>query len=132
MLTDVKHRVFVYGTLKRGHRNHYLLQNADFLGSCILPGFELWDLGSYPGLRPSADPRDTVQAELYETDDETLAALDRLEDYYGPGHPRNLYDRILTADAQGTEAWVYLIRETALKTLITTRQARKIADGNYR
>lgn len=128
----MKHHVFVYGTLKKGGTNHYLLHNAVFLGNAMLEGFELWDLGSYPAIRPAKDPQATVHAERYETDDYTLKKLDALEDYYGPEDRRNLYDRVLTSDTQGNPGWVYVMRETALETFIQLKKACKMTNGNYK
>lgn len=127
----MKQHVFVYGTLKRGYANHFLLADAQYLGDSELEGFELWDLGSYPGIRPS--PRETarVHAELYETDSQILARLDALEDYFGPNDQRNLYDRIRTSDTNGKSAWVYVLRESALKTFILLRKAQLIHRASY-
>ena len=42
-------RIFVYGTLKRGGRNHFLLENAKFAGTGAVRG-RLQDLGYFPAL----------------------------------------------------------------------------------
>ncbi|MCC5935078.1 MAG: gamma-glutamylcyclotransferase [Balneolales bacterium] len=125
------HQVFVYGTLKKNHANHYLLSGARFVGLSELRGFELWDLGSFPGIIPADKPGLLVQAELYETDHETLQRLDELEDYFGPGDERNLYDRTLTTDTSGRKGWVYVLRKQVLVSLMSIKKARLIPEGNF-
>lgn len=79
--------VFVYGTLKRGQRNHYLLAGAEYLGPASTePKYRLIDCGPYPALLddvkrcgPEVEPL-AVAGEVYRIDAATLAALDRLED----------------------------------------------------
>lgn len=50
-----KHRVAVYGTLKRGMSNHGLLRQSRFLGEESLTSLTLYDLGLFPAakLEPS-------------------------------------------------------------------------------
>jgi gamma-glutamylcyclotransferase (GGCT)/AIG2-like uncharacterized protein YtfP len=47
-----KHRLFVYGTLKKGFRNSYLLRNAKFISQDITvdDDFLMVNLGRAPGL----------------------------------------------------------------------------------
>ena len=41
--------VFVYGTLKRGERNHYFLASAEYLGPAFTePLYRMIDCGPYP------------------------------------------------------------------------------------
>ena len=103
-------RLFVYGTLKRGHRNHYFLEHAEFVGPAITfrRAFVMWDVG-FP-MVAFVDPfrrstGDRVTGELYFVDKPTLAECDHLE-----GHPR-FYNREKTAVVYGdkvTLAWIYL------------------------
>lgn len=93
-------RVFVYGTLKRGHGNHLLLCASRFLGKCHTPpAYSLHDLGFFPGL--VRDGHMPIPGEVFEVDHDTLAALDVLE-----GYPR-FYDRELIDTPYGA-AWVYV------------------------
>jgi gamma-glutamylcyclotransferase (GGCT)/AIG2-like uncharacterized protein YtfP len=69
--------LFVYGTLKRGRRAHGLLGGQEFLGEArTVPGYRLYDSGSFPCL--NADPGGTGQAqgELWRVDVLTLRRLD--------------------------------------------------------
>ncbi|GAB4262615.1 MAG: gamma-glutamylcyclotransferase [Deferrisomatales bacterium] len=101
--------VFVYGTLKRGGRYHRRIRPFVREGRTgWVPG-RLLDLGGYPGWVAGAG---RVWGEAYRLSPlaPALAVLDELEDYYGPGDPRNLYER-LTVEVRGegepVRAWAY-------------------------
>lgn len=81
--------IFVYGTLKRGCRNHHYLAGQQFLGEArTAPGFTLYSLGEYPGMVRSADPAQQVDGELWSVDAAGLVRLDELE-----GVDERLYSR---------------------------------------
>jgi len=92
-----KNQIFVgvYGTLKEGFGNHYLLENSKFIGYGItlIKGL-LYDVG-FPYFIPEKYIKDEIlkklvlpiQVEIYEVDKRTVNRLDRLEGY--PDH----YDR---------------------------------------
>ncbi|MBX9709878.1 MAG: gamma-glutamylcyclotransferase, partial [Xanthobacteraceae bacterium] len=83
------HRVFVYGSLKRGLENHDQLGAAVFAGKATTSApFRMMD-GPYPVLREAGADGWPVSGELYEVDAPTLAALDDLE-----GVSERFYDRI--------------------------------------
>jgi gamma-glutamylcyclotransferase (GGCT)/AIG2-like uncharacterized protein YtfP len=95
-------RVFVYGTLKRGHGNHALLERgrARYLGRDRIEG-SMHSLGAFPAVTLAA--AGTVHGELYEVSPETLRRLDRLE-----GTP-SFYQRTRVSMSTGMEAWVYVM-----------------------
>ena len=76
------HRVFVYGTLKKGHYNNVLLDEAEFVGSAMTVGkdYTMYNLGAFPGVKEGGC--DSITGEVYIVDDEQLARLHQLE-----GHP---------------------------------------------
>ena len=83
------HRVFVYGSLKRGAERNDLLGAAVFAGEATTAApFRMLD-GPYPVLRDHGPDSHRVAGEVYEVDDTTLAALDEYE-----GVSERLYDRI--------------------------------------
>ena len=94
----VSHRLFVYGTLRAGQIAHGMLAGARFLGRRAAPGYRLVDLGDYPAIVPGEG---SVPGELYEVDDETLAAIDRYEE-----HP-TLFVRFAIVLDDGTTALAY-------------------------
>lgn len=83
------HRVFVYGTLKRGYENHHLLAHSVFIGRASTASpYRMLD-GEYPVLRDTGTDKFPIAGEIYEVDPQTLSALDELE-----GLAEGLYDRI--------------------------------------
>ncbi|MFV0576388.1 MAG: gamma-glutamylcyclotransferase [Vibrio sp.] len=95
-------RVFVYGTLRRGESNHFLLENSEFLGDYMTEDrFNLFSLGPYPAAIEGNSP---LIGEVYLVDDATLAKLDIVEDY-----PIE-YDRKLIPTSFG-DAWIYLYQD---------------------
>lgn len=83
---EVKHRVFVYGSLRRGEKYHSLLaQSKPEAMQAWIKG-ELFDtLQGYPGLSVPGERR--VYGELYRVNRETLSRLDELEGFR-PGRIR--------------------------------------------
>ncbi len=99
----MQHLVFVYGTLRQGEYNHHYLSTAQFLGLHESDAqYTLYDLGPYPGV---SDGQQSVQGEVYLIDDDTLAALDKLEDV--PVEYRR--ESINTPFGQ---AWIYIYQDT--------------------
>ncbi len=104
--------VFVYGTLQQGQVNHGII--APFcqeVRPAILQGL-LYDLPyGYPA---AVDGDGVIKGEVVELRHvrQALAALDKLEDYYGPGCAGNMYDRVvreaILADGSKAAVYVYL------------------------
>lgn len=75
------HEIFVYGTLKRGFRNHVLLSDSKFLAEVVTkPLYLLYDCGPYPCLVKAKDGKgNSIHGEAYLVDDNVMTRLDRLE-----------------------------------------------------
>ena len=72
-----KDYLFVYGTLMSTNRsNRAYLDDAEYLGKFTLNGYELYDLGSYPGI---VEGNDKVKGELYAVSIDKLDDIDRYE-----------------------------------------------------
>ena len=72
--------LFVYGTLKRGGSNHPFLAGQTFVGHArTAAGYELYDLGGYPGMVPSTNGAEPVEGEVWSVDPAALSSLDDLE-----------------------------------------------------
>lgn len=79
-MEEVRHSLFVYGTLKKGGSNHGFMAEQRFLGEAHSdPGFSLIDLGDFPGLVPCDDDQAGVVGEVWSVDQACLTALDQLE-----------------------------------------------------
>ena len=72
-------RLFVYGTLKRGCSRAACLEEQTFVGDAVtVPGYRLYDNGSYPAMTLS-QCSSVVTGELWEVDASCLAELDKIE-----------------------------------------------------
>ena len=92
--------VFVYGTLRRGQRYHYLLRSSLFYGlHRTEPQYTMLDLGGFPGV--ISNGKQAMTGEIYGITARVLRQLDRLEDY------PDQYERKLITTARGP-AWIYL------------------------
>ena len=95
--------VFVYGTLMKGQANHRLLRDESYLGEATLDGYDMYDLGYFPGIVPGTG---TVRGELYRVVTVELLSLDVLE---GQG---TLYSRetvpVRLEDGSAVDAFVYV------------------------
>lgn len=98
-------RVFVYGTLKAGERNHHLMKDAKFITLTAAPG-HLYAGISYPAAIPpevalEVEVPPWICGEVYEVNEETLRRLDRLE-----GHP-HFFERTEVTLWDKTKASMY-------------------------
>jgi gamma-glutamylcyclotransferase (GGCT)/AIG2-like uncharacterized protein YtfP len=113
---------FVYGTLRPGEHNHALFLRGRTAREepARLEGALLYDGPGYPYVIEAPDvvgAPGAVAGELVtappEEYHELLTVLDALEQYYGPGDPRNVYERLVhdvrrLADSTTVRAWVYV------------------------
>ncbi len=103
------HKIFVYGTLMRGHRNHAMMEGARFLGAAYTTSaaYSLVEFASKsapghftPGLL--ADGKHMVHGELYVVNDHLLDVLDDFED------EGTEYKRVSVDLMGGERAWTYI------------------------
>jgi gamma-glutamylaminecyclotransferase len=98
----VTHRLFVYGSLKRGFAHHDQLRGASLEGEMRTEaGYRLVRQGRYPALVEGGTT--CVSGEVYRVSPELLERLDAFE-----GCPE-LYQRRRVTLADGSEAEAYLI-----------------------
>jgi gamma-glutamylaminecyclotransferase len=82
--------LFVYGTLKRGCKNHHLMNSLGYLGEArTAPGYRLYDLGDFPGMIADEAAPAGVTGEVWSADAAALARLDAFE-----GVADGLYQRV--------------------------------------
>lgn len=97
-----KHKVFVYGSLKKGFGNSQLLETAKFIceDTTKESSFNMFSFGGFPGLNRGGAFK--ISGELYEVDDIDLARLDRLESN------GSFYQREQVELDSGDKAWMYI------------------------
>lgn len=105
--------VLTYGTLKRGHGNHYLLEESEFINEIDLTGnYTMFSILNqtkeglfkrFPILLNTPDFENTIKAELYRVTQETLDRLDVLE-----GVSSGMYTReVIEIDGENTFIYIY-------------------------
>lgn len=105
-----QHRVFVYGTLMQGLRNHKLMEGSKFCfpSKTMMPSYMLIQFPSNsspgnitPGLKRNGNAR--ISGEVYLVDDEHFEILDQFE---GVGQE---YERRKIMLEDGSKAWAYFV-----------------------
>lgn len=76
--------IFVYGTLKKGNPNHFLLRSSEFAGSTkSADKYVMLDLGRFPGVMKQENvpglPASQIKGEVYNITERTLGELDTYE-----------------------------------------------------
>jgi len=95
-------RLVVYGLLRRGASMSDLLHGAEYKGPVTVPGFDLYDLGPFPGAVPGTGE---LRGELFElASPAVLAVLDEAE---GVHAKPPLFRRELV-EAKDAPAWMYV------------------------
>ena len=95
-------RIIVYGSLRRKQGNSHWMTNAQWLGDYQVEGYELYNLGHYPGVIPGEG---TIECEVYRIDATTLGELDALRTKGGE------YKRQLVSTPYGS-AWMYIYQRS--------------------
>jgi len=91
--------LFVYGTLKSGHKNNSLLSDGELLGNHLTePCYTMYDLGLFPAITLDGDT--AIHGEVWSVPN--LELTDYLE-----GYP-TFYNRTLIPTEYG-DAWVYYL-----------------------
>ncbi len=125
------HKIFVYGTLRRGFALHSELKKtgARYLGKGQILG-SLFDLGEYPGAIRGSGSEGNIDGELYElqSPEEQLAILDEIEEFDPQSPRKSLFVRkkatVKLKQGGRTRAWVYFLPKKP-------RRGAMIVSGNY-
>jgi len=102
--------IFVYGTLKEGYRNHYLLEDSEFV--CEATTKDRYPMINmeidFPYLIDKVGTGHHIKGEVYKIDTKTLIMLDVLE-----GYPEHYNRENITVVNSGIElkTMVYFLNE---------------------
>jgi gamma-glutamylcyclotransferase (GGCT)/AIG2-like uncharacterized protein YtfP len=112
-------RLFVYGTLLAGERDHGLVEAAECAGAQrTLPAFQLVDLGAYAAL--VAGGSTSVSGEIYLVDRKTRGEIDVRREV------PILFQRVRIQLADGSEAETYVMEPDRV------RGRRQLQHGDWR
>jgi gamma-glutamylcyclotransferase (GGCT)/AIG2-like uncharacterized protein YtfP len=112
-------RLFVYGSLLQGEREHDLLAGAEFLGVArTAPEYTLVDLGPYPALVEKG--RISIVGELYLVDRKRRFSIDVKKEC------PVLFQRIEVRLDDDSRAETYAMRDEQV------RGKRRLGDGDWR
>ncbi|UFJ39669.1 gamma-glutamylcyclotransferase [Brevibacillus humidisoli] len=100
-----KIRLFVYGTLRIGGESHSIVAPYVITTKRYQLHGRLYRVGSYPALVWDPAEEGLVTGDLLTVSTEALKPLDEWEDYVGPGHPDNEYERILHPEGFFVYIW---------------------------
>ena len=95
--------VFVYGTLMSGQRAHHFLEGGTLLGTWLLHGYAMYNLGRYPGI--AEKDGHSVIGEVYEIPLTLLARMDEYEEEGTLYHRRTV---TVTKDEKQLEVQAYI------------------------
>jgi len=103
------HFVFVYGSLKRGFHNNFILRHSEFLGEFRSkdPDWRMISFNVYPGVLFSYLNGSHVSGELFLVDDDDLVRLDRLESN-GSFYTRS---EIELEGLENQPVWMYILND---------------------
>jgi len=99
-------RVAVYGTLRGGCPNSYLLAESEKVGESVMHGYELRSNGFYP--YACINVESTIVVEVYEVSEKTLERLDMLE---GTPHHYIRVSESLILNSMPDKAWIYVVAD---------------------
>lgn len=99
-------KLFVYGTLKKGFSNHYLLEDCTPIHDKVcLGGYKMYSLGGFPCIK-EAETTDVVEGEVYDVPSGRWPILDRLEGVPHMYH-RKSENIMFEQDSEEVEVYVW-------------------------
>ena len=120
-------RIFVYGSLRKGHYNHSRCLNNDakFIGNASLKGFGLFSLGYFPAIADMDRPDIAVMGEIYDVPEYAYKRIDGME--IGAGYDRQQGEvRLLTGEIVNATYW-----DMPWEKLVKYYQAPLVQDGDW-
>ena len=109
----MKHKIFVYGTLKRGGNNHSLLFGQKFIAVAhTQPHYRLYALSSFPAMIEAPQNGRSIEGEIWEVEAARLPALDELEDVAHGMYKRVPIHLLPPHDTLTVDSYIYLLSTT--------------------
>lgn len=71
--------LFVYGSLRKGQYNSYLMKESRFIRTAILTGYKMVSMGDYPAIYPTHNSKDIIHGDIYDVDEKAFGYIDRME-----------------------------------------------------
>lgn len=100
-------KILVYGTLRSGFGAHRKLTGAEYQGDARVPGYDMINLGGFPGIIPNPDNKDGIVGEVYDgVGPEMLTELDYYEGYREDKQDTSFYLR-KEIDVGGDKVLIY-------------------------
>ena len=100
-------KVAFYGSLRKGHYNYDRFKQQygnefNYIKTTNISGFNLFDLGSYPGLKAARNNENKVIVDIFELSEKAFDSVERME--HGAG-----YSTIKVVDDEtGEKVYCYL------------------------
>lgn len=111
-------KLFVYGTLCRGEKNHHVMNGAICIVERATINAKMYDTKrGYPAIK--VEPNSVVVGEVYEVPNDMWPALDELEGFTG-NQEIDLYNKIkinVLTEVGLIETFVYTVCDETLKTI---------------
>jgi gamma-glutamylcyclotransferase (GGCT)/AIG2-like uncharacterized protein YtfP len=115
-------KVFVYGTLKPGHRNHSVIKDLILrMVPGYVQGLRLVDLGSFPGAVEHEGSEISGWLLTLADEEVALMRLDRLEG--APTLYRREETEVELVNGDREQAWIYILNTSYM------RQALPVVEG---
>jgi gamma-glutamylaminecyclotransferase len=106
----MKHKIFVYGTLKRRGSNHNLLAGQKFIAVArTQPLFQLYALNGFPAMVDAPQNGRSIEGEIWEVDEARMPALDELEDVAHGLYKRVPIHLLSPHNTLAVEGYLYLL-----------------------
>jgi len=82
-------KIAVYGSLRKGEYNYdrfqeYYPGHIKYIGTEVIKGFDLFSLGSYPGVKKSDNPEQSLVIDVLEVSDSCYSSISAME--HGAGY----------------------------------------------
>jgi len=83
-MQENNNNVLLYGSLRKGNYNYerfmdYFPKGLEFKSTTTIKGFDLYDLGSYPGIKKSDDPEKVLVVDIMTCSDDCFNSINRME-----------------------------------------------------